>query len=95
MERSIWILLSLYESDKRLNELNERLLTFGAALGARCGWFGLRAGEDAAGRRRRGAAAEVAGKTGQEGALEGDREESEALRGPFYEKNVRLLANIK
>lgn len=43
--------LSLHKSDKGLNKLDERFLTFMASLGAWCGWFGLGGGEDAAGRR--------------------------------------------
>lgn len=39
--------LSLYKSNKGLNELDERLLTFMACLRAWCGWFGLGGGEDA------------------------------------------------
>lgn len=54
--------LSLHKSDESLNELDERLLTFMACLGAWCGWFGLGGGEDTAGRRRWRAPAEVAGK---------------------------------
>lgn len=40
--------LSLHKSDKSMNKLDERLLTFMASLGAWCGGFRLRAGEDAA-----------------------------------------------
>lgn len=62
--------LSLHESDESLNELDERLLTFVARLGARRGWFGLGGGEDAAGRRRWRAPAEVARQAREESALE-------------------------
>ena len=61
--------LPLHQSDEGLNELDERLLTFLARLGARRGGFGLGGGEDAAGRRRRRTSAEVPGKAREESAL--------------------------
>ncbi len=72
--------LSLYKSDKGLNELDERLLTFMACLGARCGWFGLGGGEDAAGRRRWRAPAEVAGQAREKSALEMKKREIKEVR---------------
>lgn len=63
-----YVHLSLNKSDKGLNELDERLLTFVAGLGAWCGGLGLGGGEDAAGRRRRRAPAEVAGKAREKSA---------------------------
>lgn len=60
--------LSLHESDKGLNQLDEGLLALVAPLGARGGRFGLGGGEDAAGRRRRRPSAEMSGQTGQERA---------------------------
>lgn len=67
-ESFVFLHLSLHKSDKGLDELYERLLTFVASLGARCGGFGLGGGEDSAGWRRWRAPAEVSGQAGEKSA---------------------------
>lgn len=59
--------LSLYVTYEGLHQLDERLLTLVAGLGA----WGLGRWQQAAGRGRGGATAEMTGQAGEEGALEG------------------------
>lgn len=62
--------LSLYKSNKGLDELNEWLLPFVAPLRTWSGGFGLGGGKDAASWGRWRAPAEVAGQARQKSALE-------------------------
>lgn len=65
--------LSLYVTYEGLHQLDERLLTLVAGLGARGGGLGLGEVQQTAGRGQWRATAEVTGQAGQQGALE-DRE---------------------